>query len=149
MSESDRAINRAIKNFAKTLSPKGFHIVGLGGGLDHESGKHKQIDIVLGTSKEICDVRTARVLLVETITEFLNYINTREDIKAYLATTPFTIENIHVGILCEHSTPPNIGHMFNYGQYLCYYVYGDNPSRIPSIEIHEETFEEAKNILSQ
>ncbi|HEY4831795.1 MAG TPA: hypothetical protein VIH61_04460 [Waddliaceae bacterium] len=59
MSESDRAIDSMVKNFAATLSPKGFHIVGLGGGLDHTIGKHKEIDIILGTPKGISDVKTA------------------------------------------------------------------------------------------
>ena len=149
MSRSDRAIDKMIKNFAVKLSPYGFHLVGLGGGLDHQSKKHKKIDVILGTRKDISDINEARELLVETIVEFLNYINTKADIQEYLSTIPFAIENIHVSILFEQSEPPNIDHMFNCGKELCYFVKGNDPRGLSSEKVHEETFEEAKQILSE
>lgn len=134
--------------FVKTLAPKGFYMVGYGGALNHETGKHKKISIVLGTQTEIYGIGAARTLLVETITEFLNYINSREEIKQYLANVPFTVENIHVSIIFDNAQPGEIVDIKNCGQNLYYNMRNIDPNVIQWVEIGEETFEEAKTILA-
>ena len=148
MSESERISNLTIFEFAQSVADKGLYPMGIGGGLNHATGKHKKFSITFGTEQKIEDLERARLLLVETIDAFIDFINSKDEIREYLDVFPVTIENVDVGIVRIDAQPQDIVSMSNCRDYLFYRAKNKDPEVIAWDNIHRETFEEAKAALS-
>ena len=149
MNERDRIADHMMLEFAETLALKGLRLSGMGGGLNHETGKHKVFGISFIMQENVTDISHARELFVETADAFISFINSREDILEYLDVFPVTIVNIDMAILFLNAQQGDIVDISNCRESLYYYTAGPDPERDPWNEICEETFEEAQAILSQ
>jgi len=141
--------DRRIVEFAKSVKDTGLFPVGIGGGIDHETGKNKLFSLIFGTNDTISSLEEARVLFVEILESFIDFINNDIQIRESLAVFPVTIENINMSIVCMESRPKDIADMSNCGQILYYYAENENPAIIAMDRIHKETFEEAQRIVNQ
>lgn len=147
INEKDRIVDHMILEFAETVAAKGLRPAGIGGGLNHETGKHKEFGISFVTQEKVTDISRARELFVETSDAFIAFINSREDIREYLDVFPVTILNIDMAIIFSNAQPGDIVDISNCHKRLFYYTAGPDPDKDPWEEIREETYEEAQAIL--
>ncbi len=148
MNERDRQICLMVKDFASEQISKDMYFAGIGQGVDHENDKHNFIKVVLNKEK-IEGIQEARQLLVGTIINFVNYINQRESVQPYLAVRPFSVKNIEVAIDVPGAESGGIEFVFNIENKLYYYASNKDPEILKAVKLHEETFEEAVEILKQ
>lgn len=148
MGKDDREICLMVQDFAKLQAPKGMRLIGIGQGVNHDTEKYNYIGINLSKEK-IENIAEARKLLVTTIIECLDFINKRKSIQEYLDVHPFSIQNVEVSIGVAESKPGEMEFVFNCENRLCYYVTNIDPIILQAVKIHEESFEEAIEILKK
>lgn len=146
MGKDDKEVWRMVKEFAQLQSSKGMHLVGIGQGENHDTGKHNYIEIILSKEK-VENIAEARKLLVLTIIDFLDFINSKENVQPYIDVHPFTLENVRVAILISDSKPSELDRISNFRKELCYYENTENP--YVSVEVLDEPFEKAVEILQK
>jgi hypothetical protein len=80
-------------NFSKKMKEKfDFDLLGMGGGGFHDLNTlsfHFNCPMIL-------DVFEARKLIIQVVDEFINDINSKQNIKLYLRNYPFTVNNINL-----------------------------------------------------
>ena len=136
--------NQLIIDYGKLAGKQGLHLAGLGGSIDHKTGKIKNFVAPFGVD-HMMTVAEARIRFVTLVEDFIKFANKREDIRGHVSSYPITFKHLSLSIVCELSNPGEIAYVFSSGNYLCYYQRVDD-SRF-SQEIHEETYEEAKAIV--
>lgn len=149
--ERIKVVHRALKKFLKSMETKGYRAAGIGEGLDHSHGREKEKQNYLGVTFDIerlPNIEFARKIEVETLQEFLKYINSEEGIQDYIAEYPYPLKFVHVAFV---SRLPSKG-LFSVSNFQekIYYEQDepDNPMG-PSIEIHSESYEDAVQILEK
>lgn len=142
-----KIIHRVLRNFNRAMQTKGFRAAGIGEGLDHSTGKQNYLAVTFDID-QLPDVNFARRVVVETIEEFLHYINSQDGIQDYLAEYPFPIRFIRI---CFISRCPNKGlfSVSNFRDELSYDQENHANPISPSIEVHRESYAEAIRILTE
>jgi hypothetical protein len=145
ISELDYTSNQVIVDFAKKMQKKELHACGLGGRED--KGKVMDFEVVFQYGK-VLDIPTARGLIVETILLFVDEINNNEAVRKYLHHYPFTPHDVIVAILpdCSSSDEEDSDFVRTSAQLGRISYYG---KKNPYVDLHEETFEEARKILNK
>jgi hypothetical protein len=98
------------------------------------------------------DIPQTRLLIVTCAEEFLNQINSDEQIRPYLNHYPFTVEDIHLGILFNEKKtgrfvrPPNIAFVTLVSGNIIYT--SDYDPLGPLTDMHKESYEEALGIVN-
>jgi hypothetical protein len=95
-------------------------------------------------------IEEARELIVPAVTTFLNEINSNEEIRSYLKNYPFEAKNIEVVIfICEpdgrNVRPDQLSAITARNGIVSYKI--DNPESKLFAVVHQETYEEALQIL--
>lgn len=147
ISELDYTSNQVMVDFAKKMQEKGLHACGLGGRED----KGKIMDFKLSFQYgHVLDVPSARRLIVETISLFVEEINKNEAVRKYLYRYPFTSNDVIVSILPNYSilNDKECSSSVIVRAYLGRISYCvDDETVMPLHHLHDETFEEAVKIL--
>ena len=136
--------NQLILDFGKRVESRGLRLAGIGGGIDHDTGKLKYFIVEFGTDR-LADVSAARIAFVTLMIDFLDIVNSQKGTQEHLSNYPATLNNIKLAILCMKSKPGEIAHVFNLGNEISYYKNVDEPCH--AREALEETYEEAKAIV--
>ena len=145
--ERRRVIHLVLRKFKQAMQAKGLNAAGIGEGIDHNNDKQNYLKVVFDIDK-LPDVDFARRLEVETLQEFLHYINSQEDVQDYLAEYPFPLKFIHIGFISRHPEE-GLFSVSNNREKLRYTK--NNPANPlgPLIEVHEESYGDAVRILAQ
>ena|ERR1700722_19011741 len=146
ISEGEILTNKVMCDFSKKMKLKNLQPAGIGGGIDHETGKHNKLKIVFDIEK-LPDINYARKIIVETIDEFLHEINNRVEVRDLLSRYPFTLKNIEIAIINVRDRE-GLKCVYNQGNELNYYKSNPDPNNLQSMDVHSETYEEAVRILS-
>lgn len=143
----DYISNRLCLGFSEKMEKRGLKLTGIGGG--EEKGKAKDIQICFRID-EIMDLTRSRKLIVDAIILFLEDINQNKEISNYLIVFPYTSKNVIVAIDAKcplikernyiASVSSNLGKI---------YYYTEDEEHMALVTVHEETFEEAQNILKK
>jgi len=142
----DKITNRYKKEVAV---PRGFIITGSGGAMMNDV---ERVTLWL-TSFEAVNVEQARILYVELMEKYLQYINNCEKLRPYLHNFPFDIHNIELNLQfkdsqCHMRTGQDVTFVFMVRRnQLFYKTY--NPKMDEFQLLHKETYEEAKRIVEQ
>ena len=121
--ERRKVIHQALRHFIKAMEAKGFHAGGIGEGLDHSNWKQNYLGVTF-EMEHIPDVDFARKIEVETIQEFLHYINSEEGIEDYVAEYPYPLKFIRIAFISLNSEE-GLFSVSNYESELIYRK--DNP----------------------
>lgn len=144
--ERRKVVHHALKNFIISMKEKGFYAAGIGEGINHKTGKQNYLGVTFDTEK-LPNVDFARRLEVEALQDFLNYINSEEGIKDFVAEYPYPIKFVRIAFISQN---PEKG-LFSVSNFEddLYYRKNDPEEPIgPSIEVHQESYEDALKILA-
>jgi hypothetical protein len=143
----DKVVHHALKNFIKSMNAKGYHAAGVGEGLDHSTEKQNYLGVTFDI-EQLPNIEFARKVEIETLQDFLNYINLEEGIQDYVAEYPYPIKFIHVAFINKHPEQ-GLFSVTNCENELIYRK--DDPCKPigPSTIIHKESYEDAVRILEQ
>ena len=145
--ERDKRIHHILRDFKGAMRTKGFHAAGIGEGVDHNTGKQNYLKVVFDIEK-LPDIDFARKIEVETLQEFLHYINLEEGIQDYVAEYPFPLKFVRI-VFISQRPGEGLFSVANFEEEL-YYDKDDPDKPIgPSIEVHQESYEDAVRILAQ
>ncbi|MFS8562832.1 MAG: hypothetical protein LVR00_00225 [Rhabdochlamydiaceae bacterium] len=126
---------------------KKLYLIGIGGKMMHDiQAMHMSFQFY-----EVVDIGTARQLLVDATQEYLLAINSSKEIRPYLHTYPFTVENVEIAIYFYNPDGSTVStNKIEVGAVrqgkLVYYI--DYPEKHTIKSIHEETYEEALEIVN-
>ena len=142
-----KVTHQALGKFTRAMRAKGYDAAGIGEGLDHSTGKQNYLKVVFELD-QLPDVDFARKVEVETLQEFLHYINDQEGIQDYVVEYPFSLKFIHVGFISRN---PEEGLLMvtNFQEEIYYDERNPDKPISPSIEVHRESYEDALRIIDQ
>lgn len=148
-SELNYTSDHVIVDFAKKMQKKNLYACGISGRED----KGKIIDFKVSFQYgRILDIPSARSLIVETVLLFVEEINNNKEVHKYLYHYPFTSNDVIVTILPDFSilSDKECASSVIVKAYLgrINYCVDDGVAR-PFVDLHQETFEEARKILHQ
>jgi hypothetical protein len=148
-STDEKLAYRLMNSFAATQNKQNnFEVFGMGGAMFDSI---RVLDVVF-TCNRYVDVVQARKIIVPCANAFLNQINTDEQIRPYLNHYPFTVEDIHLGILFNEKKtgrfvrPPNIAFVTLVSGNIIYT--SDYDPLGPLTDMHKESYEEALRIVN-
>ena len=150
-SEREKLRDLTLNQLAKEMQKKNLYAVGSGGGCTRDK-KINLISIVFHY-KQVLSIETARKLMVESADTLLTLINSNPSSKEYFEVFPPPVDVICICITGITPSPENAseirGILLIKGK-LYYNVEDKSPLPRPGpvLMVHEETYEEAKNILS-
>jgi hypothetical protein len=143
--ERSKVTHAALRNFKNAMQEKGFHAVGIGEGLDHSTGKQNHLSVIFDIDF-LPDVDCARRLEVETLQDFLRFINSQEGIQNYVAEYPFPLKFVEISFVSKDRRN-GVSSVWNCGNELIYDKKDpNNPISLPQ-DVHRESYEEAEKIL--
>ncbi len=120
---------------------KKMQLIGIGGAMMHEV-EELDMDFVISEKLEL---KQARELMVFTVSLLLKNVNTNEEIRPYLVHYPFTAKDLSIIITStQYQDTPIIGAFLSFDK-IRYKI----PGEPMSIQIHEETYEEALKIIEK
>ena len=136
---ADKITERTARKLKKE---KGLILIGTGGQMMNDI---QMMMMGFHFYKEV-DIDTARVLLVESVQEYLTAINSDEEIRPYLHDYPFTAQNVEIEIYFyepDHSDIPEgkITIASTSDDKIVYYIHSPETHRLT--RFYEETFQDA------
>jgi len=147
--EREKVRDRILIQFSKQMQKKGLYAAGLGGGCTINK-KINLIDVSFDYD-EVMDLDSARKLIVESTKHLLDLINSDGNIKEYFEVFPVDVDILSISIMGQipDSSRDYIRLVFVLKGIVYYYT--DDPAGkvMPFLDVHEETFEEAKKIVSK
>ncbi len=140
-SNSDVA-NGVMSSYAKQAKDQDLSLAGYGGST---MGSISQFKMSFDTPNHLT-LQEARKLLVKTIHDFLNYVNSNEAIRSRLAVHPMTAKNVSIMISFRKDDdwrPPRefVALFYNKDEKLFYSHWDNTAQRF--CDKHQETLEEA------
>ena len=144
----DMAHDAMVSYAKKAQKEKGLILEGQGGAM---MGNVKQFDMSFSSPKCLT-LEEARIVFVQIMREFLERVNSNEEIRPHLATYPMTEKNLHIMIGFRNGQnwrPPKeyITFVYNIPEkekvYYCHWDHGNNDF----VDRHDETIEEAFKIV--
>lgn len=144
--ERMRVTHSALRKFSKAMALKGYEAVGIGEGIDHETGKQNYLKVVFNV-EALPNIDYARRIEVQSLQDFLYFINSEDGIQKYLVEYPFKIKFIKVSFISK-DLQNGLSSVSNFENEIRYRKYKLDESIGPSDVVHEETFEEALKILT-
>ena len=120
LSKVDIASNQLIVNYGKSVQKQGLHLAGVGGSIDHKTGKIKKFIAPFGID-HMMTVAEARIRFVTLVEEFLNFANAQEGVREHLSCHPITVATLKLSIVCERSIPGEIAHVSHSRNVIYYY----------------------------
>jgi hypothetical protein len=145
--ERRKVVHHALKNFIKHMEIKGFCAAGIGEGLDHSNGKQNYIGVTFEI-EILPDIDFARRIEVEAIQEFLNCINVEEGIQNYVAEYPYPLKFTYIAFIGREREKG----LFSVANFRDEIYYNQDPPENPlgpSVEIHQESYEDGLRILAE
>jgi hypothetical protein len=145
--ERDKRVYGALRKFTLAMETKGFHLAGMGEGLDHSTEKQNYIAVTF-TIEKLPNIDFARKLEVETLREFLCCINSEEGIQDYVAEYPYPLKLTCITFISQH---PEEG-LFSVSNFQEKLLYDQDDPKTPAellTAIHIESYTDAVRILSQ
>ena len=147
--EYEKMADRITAKTAKKIEKEtGLRLCGTGGGMMNHI---RMMAMSFDCSHEI-DIEQARELVLHCANEYLNAINSNEEIRPHLVQYPFMPKNVQIDIFIHPSDQREIptGSLVvvstSYGM-ISYMVRGTGSERLK--DVHEETYEEAVKIVEQ
>lgn len=147
---STKAVADEFLSFSvKTYKKKHWHLASIGGFLGDPSVEQLTIQFFC---EDKVNVDQARHMIIEGMEEFLEDINKNQKLRSHLCVVPFTEDHISFGIgfIENKETVPNpyVGYAFLLeGRKISYSTLNSEGTLFN--KIHEETLEEALNIIAQ
>lgn len=128
------------------MEAKGYRYAGIGEGIDHSTGKQNYLGVILDI-ESLPTVEIARKIEVEALELFLKYINSEEGIQNYVAEYPYSLKFVKIAFI---STSPELGLQMvsNFREEISYDKKNPEIPIAPLITVHEESYQEALQILS-
>jgi hypothetical protein len=149
-SEMDRVSDNLIIKLSKKVKKEGLLLVGIGGACTIDE-KISSIDGIFNYS-EVLDIETGRKLIVDCTTLLLELINSDPKNKLYFEKFPADPAVIYIAIHGQKPHEPN-GQFINIAKIIKSQIYYKIIPSVPQfplfITAHEESFEDAKAILSK
>jgi len=129
-----------------------WNMVGIGGGFDPEQVRSLRLDFFI--FGENLSVEESRNLIVDEIKNFLEKINQDKKINIYLSHRPFTIDDIHLGLVFytkdfEYIDNSNYVTQVDLIDGKIFYAIYDKESKNKRRSIHSETYEEALKLINE
>lgn len=127
---------------------KGLGVTGIGGSMASDF----KVFTIIYAGEQKHNVSTARQLYVEIKEELMARFNADTEIRPYLQNFPVTAENVDLDLTFEdqygkREQGGNIAFVFTAKGYIFYKTY--DFQREEYIEMHRETFEDAKRIVKE
>lgn len=136
--------DQLVSSYNKETKNDGLQLVGSGGSFMHDIQGY-DLDYVV---EKCLTVNETRRLYIKTMENLLDKINSNPQVRPYLHTHPFTIENVKVMI--SFHTPDGksvdsryVALVFSGRGKICYCNYKNNKFN----DIHEETYADALRIV--
>lgn len=146
LTQRDIVTNKLINEFAKSKRAEGLTTSGFGG--SQKDGKNTLIAVTFRV-EEVMSIDSARKLIVKSVSDFLDLINSKPDFQQYLLEYPCTAKCIEIGIIGNN---PKSSHESYIKSVLALrgeiYYYTEADTYSPLITVHEETFENACAIVN-
>ena len=146
-SEREKVRDHVLVQFSRQMQKKNLYAAGLGGGYSINN-KINLMDVTFNYY-EVMDIETARTLIVESTNELLDLINIDIKNKEFFEVFPTNVDTLSISIIGQMpESSRDYIRLVSVIKGRVYYC-TDDPTRkiMPFIDVHEETFEEAKNIL--
>ena len=149
LSRDEKIVNQiTAKTAAKIEKEKDLYLFGTGGSMMDDI---KSLHMAFQCFREL-DIDEARDLLVYCVEEFLNAINTNEEVRPYLHNYPFTAKNISIEIYISKPDRTNIPRgsiciAESSAGKVVFYIRSKENNRLKIIR--QETYEEAKELIDQ
>ncbi len=146
LSEASKALN---VNAATAFDTNGLVVSSQGGRLMQNIKTLKQS---LESSERV-ELSRARQIFVQTALDLMQCVNKNKKLRPYLNTYPFSIENIQLTIgFTENNNfikPPHIANISCHKGKVYYSIANTNREAEPLNHLHEETFEEACQLVAK
>ena len=148
-SEREKVRDRILVQFSKQMQKKGLYAAGLGGGCSI-SKKINLMDVTFDYYN-VMNIESARRLIVESANALLTLINSDTSNEVYFEEFPARVDILLISIIGQipDSKRDYIGSV-SVIKGKVYYCTDDPTGKVmPFLDVHKETFEEAKSLLSQ
>ncbi len=120
---------------------KKMELIKIGGAMMHEV---EELDMSFVFSEKL-ELKQARELMVFTVSLLLKNVNTNEEIRPYLIHYPFTAKDLYICLVSSQDQYNTIDVISSSSGKIRYKISGEPMS----IQIHEETYEEALKIIEK